>query len=73
MTFAWENTNSGHKKVLFHIKWNNELCHYFLNAGAYDSEKEVLLFDGVDLYVHSVEDVLDQNENKLYTKIVLGS
>ena len=22
MTFAWENSNTGHLKVLFHIKWN---------------------------------------------------
>lgn len=73
MKFAWENTNTGHKKVLFHIKWDDDIGHYYLNAGAYDSEKEVLLYDGAKLFVHSVEDVFDQNQKKLYTKIVLGS
>ena len=38
MKFVWENVASGHKKVIFNIKWNNESNHYFLNAGAYDQE-----------------------------------
>ena len=71
--FIWENKESGHHKVLFHIKWENSRQHYFLNAGAYDDELEVLLYDGVKLYVHSVEDVLDDNEKKVHTLIELGS
>ena len=52
MKFMWENDISGHQKVLFHIKWNKSYDHYFLNAGAYNQEKEVLLYDGTYLYVH---------------------
>ena len=59
--FAWENEKTGHQKVLFQIKWECTGSHFFLNAGAYDEEQEVLLMDGVELFVHSVEDVLDQN------------
>ena len=57
MKFAWQNEDSGHHKVLFHIQWIDKGSHYFLNAGAYDHEQEVLLADGVDLYVKSVSDV----------------
>ena len=65
--------------------WNN--CHDYINFNfplptfpgnlatpyTYDEEKEVLLYDGADLYVHSVEDVLDEKKKKLHTLIVLGS
>ena len=47
LKFAWQNQHSGHHKVLFHIKWNDSCFYYYLNAGAYDHEKEVLLKDGV--------------------------
>ena len=36
--FTWENKISGHKKVLFHIIWENSYENYFLNAGGYDHE-----------------------------------
>lgn len=52
--FMWENQDSGHHKVLFNIKWFSGFSHYFLNAGAYDHEEEVLLLDGVTLKVESV-------------------
>jgi len=73
LTFAWQNQHSGHHKVLFHIKWNSKygFAYYYLNAGAYDHEKEVLLLDGVLLTVESVEEVLDTNGKKLHTLITL--
>ena len=71
LTFAWQNQHSGHHKVLFHIKWNCIGAYYYLNAGAYDHEKEVLLLDGVVLTVESVEEVLDTNGKKLHTLITL--
>ena len=71
--FAWANEESGHHKVIFHYKWNKKIQHYFLDAGAYDDEKEILLMDGVDLYVHSVEDIKNEYEIKMYTLIVLGT
>ena len=51
MKFMWENQESGHHKVLFHIVNNHCYGHYFLNAGAYDHEEEVLLMDGVTAFV----------------------
>ena len=45
--------------------------HYFLNAGAFDHEEEVLLYDGVSVKVLSVSDVIDKNGKKLYTLISL--
>ena len=59
--------------VLFQInwEWDGAAFQYFLNAGAYDSEKEILLMDGTALEVISVEDVLDDNDKKLYTRIAL--
>ena len=74
LKFAWQNQHSGHHKVLFHIKWNSPYGeYYYLNAGAYDHEKEVLLLDGVRLTVESVEEVLDTNGKKLHTLITLKS
>ena len=57
MSFAWEDASTGHQKVLFHIKWKNEYFAYFLDAGAFDHEKEVLLYDGAYLLVESVEQI----------------
>ena len=62
--FAWENKGSGHTKVLFHIKWKDELRHYYVNAGAFDHEEEVLLYDGTKLKVESVEDIYDNESIK---------
>jgi len=69
--FAWDNANSGHHKVLFNIKWNYSYYNYYMNAGAYDHEEEVLLMDGVDVKVKSVEDINDENDKKIYTLITL--
>ena len=57
MSFAWENAKSGHQKVLIHFKWESYLNAYFLDAGAFDHEEEVLLYDGVHLIVESVEQI----------------
>lgn len=73
MKITWENSESGHHKVLIHIKWNSVYYHYFLNAGAYNQEKEVLLYDGAYLYVHSVESIIDKDEKLHHYLIVLGS
>ena len=43
LNFAWEKPETGHTKVLFHIKWNDTYKNYFLDGGAYDYEQEVLL------------------------------
>ena len=69
--FAWQDKRSGHQKVLFHLVWNDPGAHYFLNAGAYDYEEEVLLLDGADAEVISVEAITDSDDNFLYYLINL--
>ena len=51
LSFAWENNKTGHSKVLLHIKWLDFEDAYFLDAGAFDHEKEVLLKDGACVVV----------------------
>ena len=72
LSFAWENPQTGHSKVLFHIKWNRRIDAYFLDSGAYDFEEEVLLRDGTSLYVESVQKVNNEKGKLLYTLITLN-
>ena len=69
--YTWENKYTGHQKVLFHIKWDDNWDHYYLNAGAFDHEEEILLRDGVRLIVRSVDVVTDKNGQMLHTLINL--
>ena len=73
MSFAWENKTTGHSKVLFQINWDNKVEHYFLNAGAYDYEQEIVLYDSVCLCVLEVREILNDENVKQHTLIVLGS
>ena len=70
LNFAWEKPETGHTKVLFHIKWNWPLQNYFLDGGAYDYEQEVLLYDGVELKVESVAEI-KEDDKVAYTLITL--
>ena len=71
MKFMWDNQDSGHHKVLFHIQWKCGWQHYYMNCGAFDHEEEVLLFDGVELLVLSVTEEKDKEGKVLYTLISL--
>jgi len=53
--FAFENTHSGIKRVVFHIQWESARDHYFMK-GAFDHEEEILLYDGTRFKVLSVLD-----------------
>ena len=44
--------------------WNNTSFHYYLNNVSYEYEEEVLLQDGANLYVVSLEEVKDENDRK---------
>lgn len=55
-SFAHENEQAGLKRVLIHIYWNNKEGHYLMNAGAFEHEEEILLYDGVNYRVVSVQD-----------------
>ena len=57
MSFAWQDATTGHKKVVIRIEWQDYEKAYYLDAGAYDHEKEVLLDHRYYLYVRSVEEV----------------
>ena len=70
MSFMWENQDSQTQKVLFHFKWKCNIDSYFLDGGAYDHEKEVLLYDGAKVTVESVQEVKDkQGKEVIYTLI----
>lgn len=71
LTFAWENKVTGHSKVLILIKFLSNAGSYFVDTGAYDHEKEVLLQDGTALKVVAVEEIKDPQGNILYTLITL--
>ena len=72
MSFAWEDATTGHQKVVVHINWKTPYNAYFLDAGAYDHEQEILLVDGANLIVESVEEIKEDHQ-VLYTLIKLYS
>ena len=72
-TFAWQNDTTGHSKVLFQIEWNHKYDHYYLNAGAYDYEQEIVLNDGVEIKVREVSELFDKKDVKQLTLIVLDA
>ena len=43
LSFAKDDAEAGRHKVLLQSIWKHKYQHYFLNAGAYDYEQEVLL------------------------------
>ena len=56
-SFAFENKADGLKRVLIHIHWinvNND--HYYMNLGSFEHEEEILLYDGINYKVMSVQD-----------------
>ena len=55
-SFAFSNQHTKAKRVCFHIHWENAQDHFFMNAGAFEHEEEILLFDGVGFRVLSVLD-----------------
>lgn len=59
MSFMWENESKGFKKVLFYLKWTSMEDYYFLNAGAYDQEEEILINDGTGVVVDKVEEIAE--------------
>ena len=47
------------------------MYNYYLDGGAYDHEEEVLLMDGTAVKVVAVEEVNNDEGNKIYTLISL--
>ena len=72
-TFAWQNHTTGHTKVLFQIEWDDKYWHYYLNAGAYDYEQEIVLCDSAPVFVREVREIFDDEDVKQHTLIVLAS
>ena len=71
MSFAWDDHETSHTKVLVHFKWMSKYNAYYMDAGAYDFEEEVLLWDGALVYVESVQEVSDPKGQVQYTLITL--
>ena len=55
----WQNETSGAEKTLIHIDWNDSNWAYFLDGGAFNHEKEVLLNDGTKLQLEDITVVND--------------
>ena len=72
-SFAWESKTTGHHKVLFQINWDDQFFHYYLNAGAYDYEQEIVLEDAASLFVLEVKEIFNKKDVYQHTLIVLGS
>ena len=49
------------------------MSHYYLNAGAYDYEQEIVLYDGVHLFVFEVREIFNDEDVYQHTLIVLAS
>ena len=45
------------KEVMYRINWEKPCDYYFLNMGSFESDNEVLLMDGMQMLVVSVEQV----------------
>ena len=71
MSFAWDDQETSHTKVLVRFKWMSKYNAYYMDAGTYDFEEEVLLFDGALVYVESVQEVRDTQGQVQYTLITL--
>ena len=72
LTSPGKSPETGHIKVLFHIKMNDNWNNYFLDGGAYDNEQDVLLYDENVLIVDSVAEIKEDFKVD-YTLITLRS
>jgi hypothetical protein len=57
-SFAYNEKEFGKVATLFHIKWANHNNYFYMNNGAFKHEDEVLLLDGSNFEVLSVDKVL---------------
>ena len=58
--FAWSNSDTGHEATLFQIMWKYNMGYYVMDMSAFPEEKEILLYDGSEFEVVSVEKTVDQ-------------
>ena len=63
--FTWSNETSGHEATLFQIMWKSNEDYYVMDMSAFPEEKEILLQDGTDFSVVSVEKTVDQHGTPL--------
>ena len=54
--FAYQDKSKGLLSVLLQIHWNDKTGHFYMNKSAFDYEDEILLYDGADYSVLSVQD-----------------
>ena len=57
--FTWSNEESGHEATLFEIMWRSKYSYYLMDMSAFPDEKEVLLVDGAEFEVISVNKTQD--------------
>ena len=61
--FAWANETTGHEATIFEIMWKYHYYYYLMDMSAFPDEKEVLLVDGSNFEVISVEATKDKEGN----------
>ena len=54
-SFAYNDKENGKVATLFHIKWSKGCNYFYMNNGAFKHENEVLLLDGANFEVLSVD------------------
>ena len=68
-SFAWANDDSGHHQTLFEIIWKSDIDYFLMDMSAFPDEAEVLLYDGEQFEVVSV-DQSDKNGKPFYTIVL---
>jgi hypothetical protein len=63
--FAWSNSKTGHTATLFQIMWNRTIDYYVMDMSAFPDEKEVLIVDGMEFEVLSIEKTTKSNNEPL--------
>lgn len=63
--FAWENQDEGKVKVVYKIHFKSDSNYYVMDMGSYNHEEEILLRDGLDFIVESVENDTDRMGNPI--------
>ena len=68
-SFAYNDPATHKKAVLYKINWKSAYYYFYMDMGSFKHEQEVLLFDGLEFEVVSVEapDADDQDGTTLIT------
>ena len=63
--FAWSSPKTGHTATLFKIMWKRYFGYYVMDMSAFPDEKEILIYDGTNFEVLSIEKTTKTNNEPL--------